>query len=70
MTHSLSDSDIMSKVKEEFCIYNNLSAIAEKLDNDGYLRAFAGSIESVFTNEISFALNGRLTRSAKNEERS
>lgn len=68
MSTSSTDTQFLAKLKEELDIYRNFSTIADKLDRDGYLGYLVQSIDTVFLNEINFALGGGLNRSAQDQD--
>ena len=67
MQHKPVDASFLAKIREEFEIYRNFPTIAEKLDNEGNLGLLVQSLDTVFANEIGFALRGKLTRNTQNE---
>ena len=70
MQFSQPDPILLTKIKDELEIYNNFATIASKLDHEGYLNFLVQSLDTVFVNEIDFALGGKVTRSSKNKQKS
>lgn len=64
------EAELITKIREELDIYRNFSTIAEKLDHEGYLKFLVQSIDTVFINEIRFALQGMVSRSQQDKTNS
>ncbi len=53
------------KIKDELRVFQNFTAILDKVDNDGYVKKITESLNEIFKNEVGFAIKGTLNRTSK-----
>lgn len=60
-------SAFYSHVKTDLKLYSNMACILEKVESDGHLQSLGASVASIFAQEISFAIKGRLIRAEETQ---
>ena len=53
------EGTFLNKIKSETRIFGNINYILDKIDNDGYFETIETSFHKIFTQEMTFAVEGK-----------